>query len=109
MTLEDSREICTRLNHHYQQNMVRPINRTEVEKFVLPFLRDEMGFLDTTVWINGTDKPFQSRQTNSSLDELLRVDASTYQEVLHKLLVGLEIIVKLLLDSNTPDCNRDAC
>ena len=93
MTLEDSREICTRLNHHYQQNMVRPINRTEVEKFVLPFLRDEMGFLDTTVWINGTDKPFQSRQTNSSLDELLRVDASTYQEVLHKPLVELEIII----------------
>ena len=84
LPLDESRLICHELNEYYQGYMVRPVLKSEVENNVLPLLQNDFGLLDATIWVNGTDKPYQISKSNSSLEILnaiLNVDPSTYQTV----------------------------
>ena len=79
LPIEESRLICRKLNDYYEGYMVRPVLRSEVKSHVLDFLQNEFAIFDVTIWVNGTNKPFQMSTGNSTLEELLSVYPSTYQ------------------------------
>lgn len=63
--------------------MVRPVLRSEVDSNILNFLQNEFDIFDTTIWVNGTNKPYHLSTSNATWEELLSTSNDTLEELLN--------------------------